>query len=641
MYENSLEEIEKAWKGFVEDGKLPTNINPMIISSWKRCKNYGVDPYGGRGTSVSKQKMDKVFADNSELLEIAIPIMENLNSLVLGTGFILVLGDKDGVILHIIGEDVIKKRGEQLLFQTGSLWSEKAVGTNAIGTCIVEKEPIQIIGAEHFCKTHHIWTCSAAPIRDKNGQVIGFIDMSGSSLNAHKHTLGIVVAAAYSIERQLHLSQSYAVINTIVNSISDGLLVVDKDNKINMINKVGEDILGVEGKDIVGIDVGNIINKNIFDGIENYKASIVWDFYINNTSITCTVQVRPINLRNNITGSIIIFKEIKGIQETVSTLTGNTAIYTFDSIISASKKMHNAIKQAEKFSRTRGCILIEGESGTGKELFAHSIHNYSNYKKGPFVAINCASLPKDLVESELFGYEKGAFTGAIKEGKIGKFELANGGTIFLDEIGELPLDLQAKLLRVLDDYTITRIGGKVPKQLNVRVVVATNRNLLEEVEKKNFREDLYYRLNVFRVTIPPLRERPMDVELLFNYFLTKLNRINNTDKKITNDFIYGFEDYSWSGNVRELENIIERAYYLSEEDTIGVELIPDEIMNRDMVDTEDNYLCIEAQEKKIIKKALAETNGHVVEASKLLGFSKSKLYRKINEYGIDSNKFKR
>lgn len=499
MYGNSLEEIEKAWKGFVEDGKLPTNINPMIISSWKRCKNYGVDPYGGRGTSVSKQKMDKVFADNSELLEIAIPIMENLNSLVLGTGFILVLGDKDGVILHIIGEDVIKKRGEQLLFQTGSLWSEKAVGTNAIGTCIVEKEPIQIIGAEHFCKTHHIWTCSAAPIRDKNGQVIGFIDMSGSSLNAHKHTLGIVV---------------------------------DKDNKINMINKVGEDILRVEGKNIVGIDVGNIINKNIFDGIENYKASIVWDFYINNTSITCTVQVRPINLRNNITGSIIIFKEIKGIQETVSTLTGNTAIYTFDSIISASKKMHNAIKQAEKFSRTRGCILIEGESGTGKELFAHSIHNYSNYKKGPFVAINCASLPKDLVESELFGYEKGAFTGAIKEGKIGKFELANGGTIFLDEIGELPLDLQAKLLRVLDDYTITRIGGKVPKQLNVRVVVATNRNLLEEVEKKNFREDLYYRLNVFRVTIPPLRERPMDVELLFNYFLTKLNRINNTDKKI-------------------------------------------------------------------------------------------------------------
>jgi len=230
-------------------------------------------------------------------------------------------------------------------------------------------------------------------------------------------------------------------------------------------------------------------------------------------------------------------------------------------------------------------VLITGESGTGKELFAHSIHNASNRNNGPFVAINCAALPKDLVESELFGYEKGSFTGASKEGCPGKFELANTGTIFLDEIGELPLEIQSKLLRVLDNHTITRIGGKYERNLDVRVIAATNRNLYNEIQANNFRGDLYYRINVFNIKLIPLRERPEDIELCAEFFLQKLNDKNFGIKKFFDkEFINTIKKHNWPGNVRELENVIQRAYYLSKNDMISYLFIP-EYINENEEDT--------------------------------------------------------
>ncbi len=262
----------------------------------------------------------------------------------------------------------------------------------------------------------------------------------------------------------------------------------------------------------------------------------------------------------------------------VRKIAGFSSKYTFESIITNNKRMLSVIEEAKKIAENECSVLITGESGTGKELFAHSIHNSSNRCKGPFIAINCAALPKDLVESELFGYEKSAFTGASKEGNPGKFELANRGTIFLDEIGELPLEIQSKLLRVLDNHTITRIGGNYERKLDVRVIAATNRNLNEEINKNNFRGDLYYRLNVFNVRLIPLRERPEDVELCADYFLQRLNDKNQRmDKSFDKDFINLIKDYNWPGNVRELENVIQRAYYLSKDEIINYSFIPEYI----------------------------------------------------------------
>lgn len=231
----------------------------------------------------------------------------------------------------------------------------------------------------------------------------------------------------------------------------------------------------------------------------------------------------PVKLQDSIIGAIISIRDTRHIHKLVNNVVGYKASYTFDDIITKNQKMKSIIELAKKASESDCSILIDGNSGTGKELFAQAIHNHSNRCHGPFVAVNCAAIPRELVESELFGYEKGAFTGASKGGYPGKFELADGGTIFLDEIGELPLDIQSKLLRVLDNLKIMRVGGTHEKKIDIRVLAATNRNLSEEVSNKNFRGDLYYRLNVINVHLIPLKDRVEDVEALTNCFVDKLN----------------------------------------------------------------------------------------------------------------------
>ena len=641
MNDALLEKYKKDWKDFITNGILNDDLEEFVKRSWIRCKESSVNFNLGEGKLIAKEELELEREKNKELISIALPIMQNLNDLVMGTGFALVLTDSKGLILEVIGEESILNETKELNFVPGAIWSEEYVGTNAIGTSLFENKPIQIIGAQHYCKSHHNWTCSAAPIHNPNGDIIGCIDMSGNCEMAHNHTLGIVVAASYSIDNQLLLYQTHAILSTTVEAISDGMIIVTDDFKIKLINKSGEKILGVESDNLMDLDIRNILGTRIFKHTEAFKDRIDWVFLVNDKQIPCSVKVSNINIGEKTKGMAISFKEMKTVQHTVNSVYGNKATYTFEDIVTNSDILKRSIKEAQKFARTKGCVLIEGESGTGKELFAHAIHNMSNRSNGPFVAINCASLPKDLFESELFGYEKGAFTGANKEGKIGKFELANEGTIFLDEIGELPLDFQAKLLRVLDDFTVTRIGGKWPKKIDVRIIAATNRNLLEEVKKKNFREDLYYRINVFRVYIPPLREREGDVFLLAQHFLSRLNKTNNTYKTFSENFLEYLSLYSWHGNVRELENIIERAFYLCEGNVITSECLPKEILLRG--ENEDENLdisSIKTTEELIIKNALTKARGDVLKAGELLDMSKSTIYRKLKLLDINPKAYR-
>lgn len=635
-----LEELRSHWERYISGGEITEEVSPMIGNSWRRCREAGVDPYGGTGRQLAEDDFNQIMESNRELIEVARPIMENLHSLVLGTGFVLVLTDRNGIILHVIGEKSVEEDARTINFYPGSSWTEEEVGTNAIGTCLIEKKPIQTIGAEHFCLEHHPWTCSAAPVRGDDEEIIGVLDMSGYSLGAHKHTLGIVVAAAYSIQNQLSLKKSYAILDTTVESISDGMMIVDESFRIQRINKAGDRILGIRDGQLNGRDIREFLGTHIFRERDAFTKRVDWDFTVQNKKIPCNVKIAPIEIERGKKGMAILFREMKDVHQTVNVVSGNKAMYTFDSILTQNSNMLRAIREAQKFAKTRGCVLLEGESGTGKELFAHAIHNHSSRREGPFVAINCASIPKDLVESELFGYEKGAFTGAVREGKIGKFELANGGTLFLDEIGELPLDLQAKLLRVLDDFTITRVGGKTSKKLDIRMIVATNRDLFEETRRKTFREDLYYRLNVFNVKIPPLRERGEDASILAEYFVQRLNQAHRTHKKISAEFLDGIEGLEWKGNVRELENTIHRAYHLCEGDLIGQDLLPDDILGHDLGEDRYGSLSIKDQEREVIERALRKSNGHVINAGDIIGLSKSAMYRKLKEHGIDPKVYK-
>jgi len=321
----------------------------------------------------------------------------------------------------------------------------------------------------------------------------------------------------------------------------------------------------------------------------------------------------------------------------------------FGTMIGKTKSMKKNFEEVKAVAKTSATVLLFGETGTGKELIAKAIHNESERKGKPFVAVNCAAIPETLLESELFGHEKGSFTGAYDR-HIGKFEAANGGTIFLDEIGSLPKSLQGKILRALQDKVISRIGSAESISLNVRIISATNSDLKKEVDAKRFRDDLYYRLNVVPINIPPLRERREDIPLLIGHFLAQFNKeYSKKIKGFEEDAMEILTQYDWPGNVRELENVVERIVALAKEDIISKESLPKELLmseaaekiftmykgkgKRETIKKESKSL--EEGEKESIRKALKEAKGNKIEAAKTLGIHRNTLTKKIKQYGLE------
>ncbi|MCB2305569.1 sigma-54-dependent Fis family transcriptional regulator [Clostridium estertheticum] len=642
-----MEFISKAWEEFVKQGDMNNDVRLEIADSWKRCKGYGVDFMDGRGNDVYAVSVESKIKENAELVSVARPIMEDIHNIIAGSGFALFLSDRDGYILDIIGESNIIQKANELNFVKGALWTERAVGTNAIGTAIHLDKPIQTIGAEHYGINQHSWTCSSAPIHDEEGNIIGCINMSGICRDAHLHTLGIVTAAAESIKKQLALIISYDLLNITFDSIVEGMIVIDENFNIKRINDRAENILGITQNEIFKMNIKETLKDLNFDHMISSSRqaynNIECDFHIRNNRIKCIINAVAMKVNHKFMGSVITFRETQYVHKLVNKVVGYKATYKFDDIISDNGKMKSLIEFAKKAAKSDCNILIEGPSGTGKELVAQSIHNYSKRQQGPFVAINCASIPRELVESELFGYDRGAFTGAIKEGHPGKFELADGGTIFLDEVGELPLDIQSKLLRVLDNNKIVRVGGTYEKELNVRIICATNKRLKEEVKKKTFRADLYYRLNVMNIKTIPLVERKEDIGVLAKYFIDMLNMKNNDKIKVMNkNYITNLIEYEWPGNVRELRNVIERDYYSSEDNIIGIESSDIVEINKCIGKTKDkeirdiDIIPIDILEKESITKALKFCQGNLVKAAKMLKISRSTMYRKIKKYNINN-----
>jgi len=619
-----------------------TGVRKIIIDSWERCNEFGVDSENGRGTRISEHEINEIIKKNSELINVAIPLMKKMYQVVKGSGFSVMLTDENGYVLETIGDEDIMKKAVELNFVKGAIWTEEAVGTNAIGTAIHMDQPIQTVGMEHYCKIQQSWTCSAATIHDENGNIIGCIDMSGECEKAHIHTLGMVITAAYSIESQMELIKSNTLINATFSSINDGMIILDENMKIKKLNQQACEILGYSSneltmKDIKFITKDNELKYELSKSSEFYQ-NLDYTFYTKESKMTkCIMKAVPIKLLEKSMGTVITFKQSSRVNKIVNKVAGYKAVYRFNDIVTNDKKMQEAIKHAKKIALTDCSVLITGESGTGKEIFAQSIHNHSTRLEEPFIAINCALIPGELMESELFGYERGAFTGAANSGRPGKFEIADGGTILLDEIGEMPLEMQSKLLRFLDNKKISRIGGNYEKTLDVRIIAATNRNLLEEISKRNFRLDLYYRLNVMNIEIISLDNRKMDIELLAKYFVEKLNRSQNNKKTLSREYIEVLKNSTWNGNVRELQNAIARSYYLCDSDIISCNLGGQNISNEKPGGIEldiDEIVDFEKIETQNIKNILSKCGGNIQNAAKILGISRATMYRKINKYDI-------
>lgn len=431
---------------------------------------------------------------------------------------------------------------------------------------------------------------------------------------------------------------SYENLLTCLDAVDDGISACDSNGIITYINKAGCDIIDGKKEELLGRTFKDVATSNsiLAQVLESKKTYMDFEYFFEYKGKTFHLMnsAYPVyDKDNNMIGAIDNFRRIKRTVKIATDLAGHEAIYKFENFIGNSKALQDCIDLAQKFAQSSKNILMVGESGTGKELFAQAIQNYGRRKEGPFVAINCASFPKDLFDSELFGYDEGAFTGARKGGKIGKFELANGGTLFLDEIGEMSIHLQAKLLRVLETRSLSRIGSNKKIDIDVRIIAATNKNLEEMIKSNNFREDLYYRLKVLYLSLPPLSERGDDCIELTNYFINKFSM--DGDKKIKgidNEAKELIKAYPWPGNIRELENVIALSLFFCDGEYITKNhLLKAGLKNADnCVSTNTNvYLKLSEVTKETILQTLEKTNGNKRKAAEILGISRNTIYRSL------------
>jgi transcriptional regulator with PAS, ATPase and Fis domain len=405
------------------------------------------------------------------------------------------------------------------------------------------------------------------------------------------------------------------------------------------------EMLDVKEEEIINQHVDNFSEDWSHIGYELSNGKVYENketiYYGNDKKTRFDLSVYPIkNYSDNIIGTVWVIKDIKNVYDLVHKYTGMSAVYTFDDIIGESKEILELIELAKSVSDSPSTILIQGESGTGKELIAQSIHNNSSRRNKSFVAINCGAIPKGLIESEFFGYEEGAFTGAKRGGHPGKFELANGGTLFLDEIGEMPLDLQVSLLRVLQEGSISRLGGDKCTFVDVRVIASTNKDLKKEIEQGTFREDLYYRLSVIPLYVPSLREREGDIEILIKHFLKmKSEKLGKPIPEINRDLYEKLINYSWPGNIREMENCIENIVNMGGKTSFKFEGAAELENNSNIIkrDLEYNMCTLEEFEKKAISTCLKQCNGNITKAAQILGVNRSTIHLKIKKYQIKNN----
>ncbi|MDD3225759.1 MAG: sigma 54-interacting transcriptional regulator [Clostridium sp.] len=623
--------------------------NEIVNKSHKRCSSYGIKkdiPCPSR--ILNDKEFNMIIQKNKELIEIARPFMEILYNVLKRSGFSLYFTEKDGVVLTIIGdEDIIEEQTKMGIIE-GADMSEKSAGTNGIGTAIFEDSSLQISGEQHFINVFHVWTCSSAVIHSEDGNIIGCLNLTGRRQLAHPHTLGLVVAAVKSIENHLkvektqkELFKTYQYLNKIMNSLNLGIFAVDTGGVIKAINNSACDMLYIKEEEVINRNVDTVLDnwKHILQQLRNGQVYEDEEIIYSDKKKRFNINVYPIKDKNSkITGMVGIFKDIQNVYNLVNKYISRTAKYTFDDIIGQSEAVRRLKEQIKSISNSPSTVLIQGESGTGKELIAQSIHNNSNRKNKSFIAINCGAIPKSLIESELFGYEEGAFTGAKRGGCPGKFELANGGTLFLDEIGEMPLDMQVNLLRVLQEGCVTRIGGSKYIDVNVRIIAATNKKLKKEVENGTFRDDLYYRLSVIPIYVAPLRERNKDIEILIEHFLKiKAVKLGKPIPKIRTDIYEKLLNYTWPGNVRELENCIENIVNMDGSTSFRFE-------NKSM-EREKNYctnvrleydMCsLEEMEKRAISICVDQCEGNISKACRILGINRSTMYVKIKKYNIE------
>jgi transcriptional regulator of acetoin/glycerol metabolism len=579
-------------------------------------------------------------AENRFIIEKSVPILDQVSKLLIGVPGILILADRKGTILHVIGDPSVRQRAaEDSGLVEGTCWQESQAGTNGIGTAIDRKEAVHIFSNEHFCEGWHQWSCAATPIQDPfTDEILGVIDFTTFDHDYREDAVGLTYSLSGQIKAELRLQLELERMQ-LIHGFSDyssrypadGIVVLDR--------------MGRVVRSSPGIDPGRWDSRLRSKGQRELPKKFQ-HIYLPGTELEI--------------GALLVVE--RGGPTLISPAPAADkkihCVATFGEFVTADENLKAIMERVARVSSSNINVLLIGETGTGKEIIANYIHTHSRRHTGPLIAINCGAISKELFESKFFGYERGAFTGADPRGRKGVFECANGGTLFLDEVGEMPLDIQAALLRVLETGRFRRIGSDKEFSTDCRIVAATNRSLLEEIERGAFRADLYYRLGVAKFDIPPLRKRGEDIPVLIQHAMISLSRKHDIPPAlIAPEAMALLTRHNWPGNGREIRNVIESAMICGGE-TIDVQDLPLNIRQEHQdppptkraqqlaTETEEDSpqrdyritTNISHSEAQLIVSTL-EKYRNIAHACLALEISRATFYRKCKAYGITPKQY--
>lgn len=651
--------LYSTWLNLHNDSNLRLDFPKIIYDSWHESFKSNINPNKSKPVIYSNEEFKEIKKDSKSIYIYANYVLERMYKCMPKSDLGFALFDKNGVLLKLYGTPHFKDWASKNYLVKGVILSENSIGTNAISLGLRYKQPISVVGEEHFSEFAIGIAAYFSPVileQEVNETIVyGGVAVLGPAIKKDPNLIMTAISISREINLQLFWFNS---ITTITSAIKGyGIIGIDQSSGKNHIlfnSKNIFDILNIPPKVLYYRTLEEVIdicttNNKFWKIINNNEiiTDIPIQLSINDKQIYVSVSTTHFFANKfHINGLSIHINSTERLNNLISTHTGNNARFTFSTIIGKSENYLDILHHAKAASFSNSNILLLGESGVGKDVIAQAIHNESPRKNKPFIAINCAALPKDLISTELFGYDEGAFTGSRKGGSIGKFELANKGTIFLDEIGDMPLDLQAILLRVIEEKSFMRIGSNISTSIDVRIIAATNKNLIEKIKQKEFREDLFYRLAIIRINIPPLRERKKDILLLTNNFINliceRINKIPVTLSPEAKDF---FLTYTWPGNVRELQNFLEGTIQIYNDSIITLNHIK-HYFNTDfkLYDEPKVYpserpcspatIVINDENVENMIKALEINKYNKTKTAKYLGISRRTLYRKLDEYGL-------
>jgi transcriptional regulator of acetoin/glycerol metabolism len=624
-----------------EVGNKALSIDDRILRSWKRCyTDHNLNPERQPEPviverSVLKERQEK----NCKLSEIAQVEMTNLYQQVAGSGHSILLTDSDGVVINYVGDPIFTSTAAKTSLQTGAVWTEEAQGTNGMGTCLVEKSALIIHQGEHYLAKNTRLTCSAAPIFDPTGEVVAVLDASCSSNLAQQHTMVLVNMSAQLIENRLflcHMKDNYILRfhsrPEFISTLGEGAIAFDSEGRVLAANRSA--LFQLDLADTKGLLGGQM--EELFD--IRIKSAL-------NQAHTQTSV--PMALRDTLQGRRFFVSFQPPTTENVSCrrpadrklrlVTPPSPTGTeLNKLEFGDIRMKRNVERAKKLLERDIPFILQGETGTGKDVFTKAVHQASSRANKMLVSVNCASLPESLIESELFGYRPGAFTGASKEGSRGKIVQAHGGTLFLDEIGDMPLQLQSRLLRVLEEREVTPLGGEKPFKVDIRLISATHRDLRMLVEEGTFREDLYYRLNGISLQMPALRERGDRRALILHILEQEAGGPNQVS--IHDEALEALDYYEWPGNIRQLRNVLRTLVGLCDDASIGLDDLPEEIFGACSktvpIERPRPSNPLDIAERDAILRELEAAHWNITRVASSLDMSRNTLYRKMKRFDI-------